>query len=181
MNTSHQNKTWSRGKKKLTASEAKQRKEWQKERVKITNLVSRKPEIDKSCVICGKPGHILHNKENPYCISFICDECSKDSNNIEVAKTKRIDIRTKLNKQNLNVSNFTRKELKDFVEKYLSVRNILPISKYCKELGISRHQFNEIIKKYEEITGKDNINVLIRNKTNTLRTGKLIEVNKPLQ
>ena len=54
-------KTWSRGRKKSSPEHRKKMQEWQNTRVKIINLVARKPEIEKKCCICGKPGKILHN------------------------------------------------------------------------------------------------------------------------
>lgn len=176
MGTTH-HKVWSRGKKKLTPEQLKKAKDLQKTRVKITNLVARRPEINKSCVICGKPGHILHNKQNPYFISFICDECSKDSNNIRVAESKRFDLRDRINKYNTSVSNFSDKDIKNIIEGYLKITNILSISEYCSKLHISRHQFNLCIDKYSDLTNKNNIHALIKSKTNNLRMNKLNKIS----
>ena len=91
-------KTWDRGKKRLTEKEKEASIKWQHERVKIANLIARKPEIQKICCICGKEGKILHNRENPYYITFICDECKKDPKNINKAEKTRFDVREKLDK-----------------------------------------------------------------------------------
>ena len=64
-------KNWKRGRKPLSPDKKQESLNWQKERVKIANLVARKPEIEKVCCICGKPGNILHNRQDPYYITFI--------------------------------------------------------------------------------------------------------------
>ena len=71
-----------RGRKPLTKKQKQESAEWQKIRVKVANMVARKSEINKKCCICGKEGKILHNKQDPYYIAFICDECKKDANNL---------------------------------------------------------------------------------------------------
>ena len=48
-------KTWNRGKKKLTPEQKIKAEKFQKERVKITNMVRRRPLIEKTCRLCGKP------------------------------------------------------------------------------------------------------------------------------
>ena len=67
-------KTWDRGKKRLTEKEKEASIKWQHERVKIANLIARKPEIQKICCICGKEGKILHNRKNPYSSSSDYDK-----------------------------------------------------------------------------------------------------------
>ena len=47
-----------RGRKQATQEHKKEMQEWQNTRVKIINLVARKPEIEKTCCICGNPGKI---------------------------------------------------------------------------------------------------------------------------
>ena len=142
-------KTWGRGKKRLTEKEKEASIKWQHERVKIANLIARKPEIKKICCICGKEGKILHNRENPYYITFICDECKKDSENINKAEKTRFDVREKLDKANLCVSNFSDTEINQLVNGYIN--NQESIEKYCEKNNISRHQFNQIIDRYKKL------------------------------
>ena len=97
--------------KRLSNAEKQKVEQWHKTRVKVINFVARKPEIEKVCCICGKPGKILHNRENPYCISFICDECKKNPENIKIAESKRIDIRGIIDKDSLSINNFLKTDI----------------------------------------------------------------------
>lgn len=81
-------KTWDRGKKRLTEKEKEASIKWQHERVKIANLIARKPEIQKICCICGKEGKILHNRENPYNVIILCNNCRQDPESIKKATSK---------------------------------------------------------------------------------------------
>ena len=168
-------KTWARGKKPLTPEQKIKSKEWNKSRVKIANMVARKKEIDKSCCICGKPGNILHNRKNPYNISFICNECRKDSKKLMEAEKLRFDIRSKLNIQNLSIINYTEKEIKGIVEDYVkkSEYKTNSIGEYCKKIGISRYQFNIIINKYEELYPNNNMKEIINNKFRAIQRKRL--------
>ena len=142
--------TWSRGKPKLTPEQRAIADAHQKDRVKIANLVSRKKEIDKSCCLCGKPGRIMHNKNGePYKIAFICCECGLDPAKLEEAENHRFDIREKLEKANLRIHNITEQEQEALVENYL--KTILSIGDYCKQVGISRHQFTLLVNRYNEL------------------------------
>ena len=83
---------WETGRAKITPEQREISENRQRERVRIANMVSRKPEIKKDCCICGKPGNILHNKEdNSYFITFLCTECRKNETNIIEAEKYRFD------------------------------------------------------------------------------------------
>lgn len=167
-------KTLKRGRgNKATPKEKKVAMQWQHERVKIANLIARKPEIQKICCICGKEGKILHNRKNPYYITFICDECKKDPKNINKAEKTRFDVREKLDKANLCVHNFRGKQIKDITENYL--KNNLSIGDYCQSIGISRHQFKQVMYRYNEIYSKKNICVenKIKKHSNAVQSEKM--------
>lgn len=142
---------------KLRLTEQQRNKSIQRKklRTKIANLVARNSEIARTCCICGKPGKILHNENNPYKIAFICDECRKDTNKLKLASEKRFDLRTKLNKQHKAYSNFTNAEIVKIVDNYLKQLNT--IGDYCDKNNISRHQFHKLVTIYESIVPNTNI------------------------
>ena len=164
-------KTWDRGKKRLTEKEKEASIKWQHERVKIANLIARKPEIQKICCICGKEGKILHNRENPYYITFICDECKKGPENINKAEKTRFDVREKLDKANLCVHNFKDDQIIEMVESYMN--DIISVGDYCDKIGISRHQFNQIIDRYKKLFPRKNMDRIIKNRTRKVQSEKL--------
>lgn len=140
-----------------------------KVRIKIANFVSRKPEIDTSCCICGKKGIILHNPDinNPYFITFLCWDCRKNPENLEIAEQYRVDIRTLLDKTNLHVDHFTDQQITQIVVKYMN--DILSISKFCQQEGLSRHQFSRVIERYNKLYPKQHIDRLIEARTKKVR------------
>lgn len=148
-------KTWKRGRKKyLTDTQREEAKQRQKNRAKISNIVARKPEIENKCCICGKPGKILHNKENPYYITFLCSECRLVEGNIAKAEKYRFDIREQLDKSKLSTSNFTKQEVANIVKGYTNTQS-LTIGEYCEKLNITRHQFNKLLELYAKYFPED--------------------------
>lgn len=157
--------------KRLSNAEKQKAEQWHKTRVKVINFVARKPEIEKVCCICGKPGKILHNRENPYCISFICDECKKNPENIKIAELKRVDIRGIIDKDSLSINNFLKTDIINIVKQYLNTLDTL--GEYCEKIGISRYQLNEMINKYELYYPNSNIKQRIRNKSKVIKNQRL--------
>lgn len=127
------------------------------ERIKIINLIARKSEIKKICCICGRKGKNLHNKKNPYYITFICDKCRQEPNNLIIAKATRFDVRTRLDKKHLSVHLFSKKDIKNIIENYLTKK--VSIGEYCESIGITRYQFNQIMQKYNKLHSKKNLYV----------------------
>ncbi len=152
--------TWIRGRKKSSPEHQREMQEWQKTRVKIINLVARKTEIEKKCCICGKPGKIIHNKKDPYYITFLCDECKKDKQNRIIAEESRFDLRTKLNINNIYTSNFSDEEIVRFVLGYMNDK--ISIGEYCENMNITRYKFDQLINRYKELFPKQNIRKLIK-------------------
>lgn len=153
------NKTWRRGRKPATEEQKQQAKERQKQRVRITNTVARDSTLDKNCCLCGKKDSpILHNNDNPNMITFLCDECRKDKNKLEKAEQFRFDleeykmqkIKNRDNNLYLKTRNFTKQEVKELVEGFTKITNILTFGEYCEKHNISRFQFNKITKLYGE-------------------------------
>lgn len=133
----------------------------QRERVKITNLVSRNKQIRRVCCICYKePSEILHNEKEPYKIAFICKDCRKDAYNLKLAKQKRFDIREKLVTKGTSVKNFTDETIVRIVLIYMN--NKISIQKYCDKLKLSRYQFSQILKRYNQLFPNQNIYELIK-------------------
>ena len=146
-----------------------------KDRTKIANLVARKPEIKKRCCICGSTeAKILHNDKNPYCISFICDECREVPENVEKAKLERIDIRRKLNCEALSAKSFSDIDVKVLVDEYLS--KLISIGAYCEEKHISRHVFNKLIERYEKIYNDVGVHKRVTNHSNKINRDKLSKI-----
>lgn len=165
-------------KNKVMYKDTEKYKDIQKVRVKIANLVARNKEIDRSCCICGKPGNIYHNKKDPYYISFICTNCRKDINNRIIAEEQRVDIRTKLDKTNTNISNFTDEEIKRIVIGFMN--DNISKGQYCKKSGLSRYQFNKIVEKYNVMFPKHNIIQAIHNHTNKIKSNQSLLQNKEI-
>lgn len=159
---------------KATPEERKQAMQWQNQRVKIANLIARKPEIPKICCICGKEGKILHNRKDPYYITFICDECKTEPNNLIIAEESRFDLRTKLDKSNLCVHNFLDEQIVRIITGYMN--DIISLGDYCEKIGISRHQFGQVVQRYKQLFPKQNIEQLIKNRTKKVQSEKLKKI-----
>lgn len=159
---------------KATPEERKIAMQWQNERVKIANLIARKPEIPKICCICGKEGKILHNRKDPYYITFICDECKKEPNNLIIAEESRFDLREKLEKSNLCVTNFTKEQVIRIIVGYMN--DIISLGDYCDKIGISRHQFRQLVQRYKTLFPKQDIEQLIKNRTKKVQSEKLKKI-----
>ena len=143
-----------------------------KDRVRIANMVKRKPEIEKHCCICGRDdAEILHNKKNPYNITFICRECRADDDKLKEAENYRFDIREIMNKSTLSAKNFVEGDVKSLVEDYLF--EVTSIGAYCDKVGISRHQFNQLIDRYSFIYDDKSIKKKVLNHANKINRENL--------
>ena len=160
---------------KLTPYEKELSNKVKKERIRIANMVKRKPEIEKSCCICGNENaEILHNKKDPYKIAFICKECRSDDYKLRQAEDLRFDIRAVMDKSTLSAKNFTEKDVKDIVENYLF--ETISIGAYCEKVGISRHQFNQLIERYKDLFNDIGIKKVVLNHANKVNRNKLSEI-----
>lgn len=165
---------------KLTQEERQKSKQLRVVRTRIANMVARKPEIKKQCCICGSTdAQILHNRIDPYndksiyMITFICKNCRNDANKLKQAEQKRFDIRSIMDKSKLSVKSYTDIDVKHIVDEYLN--DLVPIGEYCNKIGISRHLFNGLVKRYAELFKMPNIKKTIDSHTNKLNRIKLSE------
>lgn len=154
-------KTWDRGKKRLTPAEKIEAQNWQRTRVKIINMITRKPEIQKICCICGKEGKTLHNRKDPYFITFICDECKKDPNNLIIAEESRFDIRDRIDKAGTSVNNYSDEQIIRIITSYMN--SIMSLGEFCEQENISRYQFNQVLDRYQKLCPSHNIRQLTHN------------------
>ena len=170
-------RTWKGGRKKLTPEQLKVAKAVQHERVRITNLVARKPEINKNCCICGKPNSpIFHNPDNlnnPYMITFLCWDCRKDPQKVLEAENHREDIRNKISKSNIYTRNITDEEVIRIIEGYAVNNVICTIEEYCKRNDISRYQFSKLLERYTKIKPNKPMTHKIKNKIKTIKNEQL--------
>ena len=162
------NKTWARGKKKLNAKEKQIAYNHQKQRVRIANYVARHPDIDKTCSVCGeRPGSIIHNVDDPYYISFICEECNKDNANKTIAIEQRRDIRQEIKSDRIKINRLTDAQIKRYVLDYMN--DYISIGAYCKKVNITRYQFNQIVKRYGELFPKQPIFDMVTSHSNAIQ------------
>lgn len=175
-------KTWKRGRKPATPEQLKEAKEWQRVRVKITNIVSRDETIERKCCICGKEeAPILHNKENPYYITFLCSECRKNKDNVEKAEQYRFNLEDYKQEQlenrddnrYLDTRKFTEEEVKEIIDGYIAPSNTLTMGEYAEEHNISRYQFNELVKLYSKYFNRRGIGKVVTNRSKTIQKIKL--------
>lgn len=149
--------------------------EWENARVKIAHFV-RRNGIEKKCVICGKDGEILHNRENPYKIAFICSECRNDPEKEKLAEKRRFDVRNKVPKKGTHILKTSTDEyITKVVNNYLN--DVLPIREYCKKIGISNRQFHTILNRYKELYPNQPIDDYVKSHRNTVHR-KRIEAYK---
>lgn len=162
------------GKTKLSSEERTISEKKQRDRMKISNMVKRKPEIEKYCCICGtEKTEILHNKypNDPYMITFICKECRADKEKLAQAEKTRFDIREIMDKSKMSTKTFTEIDVKNIVENYLF--ETVCIQDYCYKIGISRHKFNKLIEKYAELYDNPAIRKMVINHSNKINAKKL--------
>ena len=138
------------------------------ERVKIANLIARKPEIPKICCICEKEGKILHNRKAPYYITFICDKCKKNRNNLIIAEEARFDLRTELDTFHLCMDILNNEQVIKYVEVYIKSQEL--IGDYCVSNNISRYQFNKLMNRYNKRYPKRNIYSKVKRHSSEIRS-----------
>lgn len=152
-------KTWKRGRHKATPEQKELAQKYQKARVKITNIVARRPSIEKKCCICGKEGSILHNKENPYYITFICKECRKDENKRQEAEKYRFNLLDIVNETKLGIRNYSDEEITEILDNYPADQNM---GDFCMENNISRYILNEMVERYCKLYPKKSATIITK-------------------
>lgn len=133
-------------------------------RVKIANMVARDKTINRRCCICGKENaEILHNQEDPYFITFLCRTCRTNEDNVKKAEKTRFNLRehksklTELSedKTYLHTNQYTPETVKSIVDRYLFKTQDKNLGEYCKEIGLSRYQFNSVLDLYTRYFPED--------------------------
>ena len=82
-----------------------------------------------------------------------------------------VDIRTKLNISKKSSNNFTDTEVTRIVIGYMN--ELVSIQDYCKQIQISRYQFNSLVKKYDKLFPKQQIQQLVINHSNAVQKYKI--------
>ena len=182
-NKNRTKKTCNGGKKKATPEQKQQAREWKKERIRITNLVARDETLDRKCCICGKENSaILHNKENPNLITFLCMECRKNKENIKEAEKHRFDLqeyrdnqlKEREDKYYVGTKKFSAEEVREIIEGYDKHSNILTFGEYAEQNGLSRHQFNQLQERYIEFfPERAYVITAIHNRSKAIQRNKL--------
>lgn len=164
-------RTWKRGRKKASPEKQSEYLAWARERTRIANLVARHKEIEKKCCICGKDGNILHNKKDPYYITFICDECRKDPNNLILAEERRFDVKKQL--KGTHTKNVADEQIVRIVVGYMNEMKY--IGDYCDDIGITRHQFESYLNRYDKLFPKQNIKDQVKNRSNAITKQEMLK------
>lgn len=145
--------------------------DYENARTKVAHLV-RRSGLDKKCVICGKSGTILHNRENPYMISFICNDCRKDPEKEAKADKLRFDIRDAMPKRGTHI---LRTSSDSYVTQIVSgyLKDVVPIREYCRNVGISSQQFHKLVERYKELYPNQPIEENIKSHRNTVHRHRI--------
>lgn len=122
------------------------------QRVYIRNFVDRYYKGSTKCVNCGKEKtSIVHNAENPYCISFICDDCRIGLDKETLNSLPKVNIldNIEVNRKFSHIKNLVLTEdLKNIIENALTTE--LSLTEYLKENKLSYNKYREAVNKYEK-------------------------------
>ena len=118
----------------------------------ILRILERNTDIKKVCQFCGKPAKLKNNKNNPYEIQLVCDNCRKN-NSINV-ETGMYNIPTINIKEHLNTPFMLNKTItltKEYIDKF---NNILE-GNYTKQeaikyLNVTLSVYNKLVKEYKD-------------------------------
>lgn len=124
----------------------------------ISKLVTRNTDIEKKCQICGNPGLIRHNPENPYKIHIICRKCASKLNvrGVRGEALKKatgldfIDVKSRINSKILNNKIVGLSKINKI--HILTILNSNGITKRdaIKFTGLTINGYNSLIQKYKE-------------------------------
>ena len=122
------------------------------QRVYIRNFINRHYLGSKACVNCGKePTTIVHNEEDPYLVTFICDTCRLGLDKETLESLPKINIleHIEVNKRFSHSKDLVLTEdLKRVLEKALYTDKTLV--EYLKENNLSYTKYKEAVIKYED-------------------------------
>lgn len=147
--------------------------EWKKECLKyyrrITRLVNSNKNITNTCCVCGSDkGEALYNRENPYNVIILCNNCRQDPESIKKTTSKKIDARkVHKKKKSSGIHTFNDDKVMEIVEGY--IKKNVTIKKYCEQKNICRNTFKICIKRYAVMFPDSNIEEKIEQKANEVR------------
>lgn len=148
----------------------------QQQRVYIRNFVDRNYIGSKACVNCGKePTTIVHNEENPYNISFICDDCRLGLDKETLSNLPKINIldNIEINRKFSHSKNLILTEdLKHILEGALDTDKTLV--EYLKENNLSYKKYKQAVEKYDKEV--KSIKNDLKNHFNSLRAKRVVEM-----
>lgn len=124
----------------------------QSQRVYVRNFINRHYTGEKRCVLCGKePTTIVHNEDNPFLISFICDSCRAKTNKHFLSDLPKVNIleQTDTNKRYSHVKNLILTEdLKNILKNALKTN--LSLTEYLRQNELSYNKYKKAIELYEK-------------------------------
>ena len=145
----------------------------QQQRVYIANFVKRYYKGDKYCIICGNDNtSIVHNEENPYEVSFVCNECRTKHTKEQLKNLPKTNllIYVEQNKKFSHSKNLVLDgKMKFILEGALKTNKSL--TEYLRENKLSYTKYKQAVKMYEKDV-KPIANDL-RNHFNLLRAQKV--------
>lgn len=127
-------------------------KDMQHQRVYITNFINRRFTGIRACTICGNTENlsVVHNKVDPYKISFICKNCKNKLDRTQLESLPKINI---LEHIEINKKFSHSKDLILDDKMKLIIENALVTDKslvnYLRENDISYYKYKVAVEKYE--------------------------------
>ena len=156
-------------------------KDLQHQRVYIGNFVKRHYTGSKACVNCRKePTTIVHNVENPYLVSFICDDCRLGLDTEQLASLKKVNLLdyVEKNKKYTSTKNIVMTdELKNTIEGILN--SDVSLMEYLKKHDLPYHRYKASVKLYEKEIGP--IKKKIQTHLESMRRAKISETMKEIK
>ena len=123
------------------------------QRVYIKNFINRRFIGKKECAICNIEENlsVVHNKENPYQISFICKNCRSKISKDKLEKLPKVDIlkNIEINPKYSHSKDLVLDSKMKFIIEH-SLETDMSMMNYLKSQKISYHKFKIATKLYEK-------------------------------
>ena len=128
-------------------------KDMKHQRVYIKNFINRRFIGEKQCAVCSSNENlsVIHNKENPYQISFICRDCKSKLTRKDLENLPKVDIlkNIEVNKRYSHSKDLILDSKMKFIVEH-SLETDLSMMNYLKSHNISYHRFKIATKIYEK-------------------------------
>ena len=128
-------------------------KDMKHQRVYIKNFINRRFIGEKQCAVCSSNENlsVIHNKENPYQISFICKDCKSKLARKDLENLPKVDIlkNIEVNKRYSHSKDLILDSKMKFIVEH-SLETDLSMMNYLKSHNISYHRFKIATKIYEK-------------------------------